>query len=189
LTLLRGTLAAGELGDIDDPELFVKRAINDKLRATGAHLRGGDYEELFGYLLLVLVDLFKRKYDPTRSSLKFSQYANPILHNRVTDWYRKRLGDSRYGPLPDEISWDDVDEHEQPAEPARVTLAQLLVDVNVGTLTPDARQTIEHIVKPIVARGATLDEIAEERGWNRRRVSQLITDLRVQLEAQNGHVA
>ena len=184
MTLLAGKLAPGELGDIDDPEHFARRALNDVLRARGAHLRPAQYEDAVGYLLLVLVHLFKKKYDPTRSTLKFSQYANPILHNRVIDYYRKSLGDSRYGPMPDEISWDEVDEREHPAEASSLTLGQLLTEVNPARLTPDARNTIEYVLRPIVERGATLDEIAAERGWNRRRVSSLLADLRDQIEAQ-----
>jgi hypothetical protein len=46
-------------------------------------------------------------YDPTRG-LSFSTYATRILKNRVTDWYRDRFHDARYGDRPFEESYEGL---------------------------------------------------------------------------------
>ena len=82
--------------DVDDIEAHCRATIRRALGRNGGYLTIDQSEELLAYLLTIAFRL-KDRYDPTRSTLSFSTFCSQICGKRVVDWYRKELGDSRYG--------------------------------------------------------------------------------------------
>ncbi len=84
--------------DIDDPRVFVERALNDELRSRGGSRREtpvATWDDAVSDLLLELW-LLGRRYDPDQTD-SFRVYAYPIIRHRFTDFLRRRGGDARYG--------------------------------------------------------------------------------------------
>jgi hypothetical protein len=90
------------LHDVGDVEALARDALNERLRAMGAQLQQADYDDLLTDLIAVAWVL-SLKYDRARSRLTFSTYAGQILRKRVVDWFRHRLGDSRYRRDPSKL--------------------------------------------------------------------------------------
>lgn len=93
--------------DVDDIEAHCRATIRRQLGRNGGYLEADQFDELLSYLLTIAFRL-KEKYDPSRSSLSFSTFCAQICGKRVIDWYRKELGDSRYGKRPPTLSLEHL---------------------------------------------------------------------------------
>jgi DNA-directed RNA polymerase specialized sigma24 family protein len=174
-TLLRGTF---QLGEIDSVELFCRQVLDDRLRQWGAWLNRTEYDDALSYLIAETWQLWKR-FDPARGT-RFSTYAYRILSRRVTSWYRQRFGDGRYRHPPTWVSLDEeLDTLAVDGTPADTDPPSR---INERTLTPEARQVLEKIARPMAETGLNQGEIAERLGHPRCWVVRGLARLREELE-------
>jgi DNA-directed RNA polymerase specialized sigma24 family protein len=82
--------------------------------------------------------------------------------------------------VPDSL--EDLTEADAPATSG--VEGELLTSINADVLSPQARMTLERIARPHVEQDLSLEEIGVRLGWGRKRVSDLMTDLKLELEAK-----
>jgi DNA-directed RNA polymerase specialized sigma24 family protein len=149
-------------------------------------------------------------YDPSKG-LSFSTYAYRMMRLRLADWYREQFGDSRHGILtcldcgavfPNESEADlphcricksaaigrrrpqVVPAEELERTPDEFDMAEQIGSlVNVTRLDTDQRFYLRRIAMPIAFEGKTIEEVASDLHWSKRRVSRALRDLRSALAA------
>lgn len=166
--------------DVDDPFRFVRRALDDELRARGGTLRPDMYEEAEAYLLERLVRL-SRRYDPARGELSFSTYAYRILRRRYTDFLRDVLGDRRYGNDGREVTMAETPLEGFTEDPE--TFEALVESIDHDRLSPRARGALRRIARLIAEDGLTATEAAARLGKTRREALADLRRLRLELGA------
>jgi len=165
----------------------------DELRRRGATL-GDRYDDLVGFLVETGLRTAER-YDPARvrPGYSFASYIYDILAMRVTDFYRGKangFADRRYNPNgnPVELIGDKLEtlaaaygdapelleNEEQDIADATATLGE--------ALSADARWTLENLGRAL-AEGVMISQAAADAGLTTRRASQLLDELRGELEA------
>lgn len=197
--MLGGTLALGDVGDVEG---LARRALDDFLRARGAHLRPHLYEDALQELLTTAWQLWQR-FDPARG-LSFSTYCYRLLKLRVVDWYRHEFGDTRYGERPQVLSLDarprrGASSDDLAGGRQRDSLMEELtddgdapIDVDVlrelegtGALSSDGSRILREIALPL-ALGLSKDEVATRLGRSRRYVNRCLDELQVEYSGLEG---
>jgi hypothetical protein len=116
-----------QLHDVEDVEGLIAFVVDRYLGRRGAYLSVGQRENLDAYLLGEVWRLYKR-FDPSKAStaLSLSTYLTRRLDWCVTDWYRQTFTDSRYRArflIREAVSLDEIDE---PAVEADVSIIACL---------------------------------------------------------------
>ena len=92
--------------------MLAARAAHDGVERCGGFLDHDRLEDLVSYLSVIAVR-YDARYDPSFGQAR-STFIYRVLRRRVTDWYRKELGDSRYQarprPMMVPLSEQDTDE-------------------------------------------------------------------------------
>ena len=100
--------------DVLDLRMLAARAAHDGVKRAGGFLDYDRLEDLVSYLSVIAVR-YDARYDPAFGQAR-STFIYRVLRRRVTDWYRKELGDSRYRarprPLMVPLSEQDADPDE-----------------------------------------------------------------------------
>jgi hypothetical protein len=171
------TVAPFPLHDVDDVPALARKALDTRLNEWGAHLSPHDREDALAFLIATAWELGRSYREDL--GLAYSTYCFRMLKLRLVDWYRSTFGDSRYdnGVRPQA----SVDELERIA--VEVELIQdVFVQLGSVALSPNARMTFERIAKPMLEDGLTKEQVADRLGWDRRDVTDLLRQLRVELE-------
>lgn len=167
--------------DIENPDAFLHSVIRQFKLQRPAHLSEEQTSDLAQNLHEALVGM-ARRYDVTKSRRRqsFSTYAGRLARLRIADWYRKEFPGTRggYRPVVESLDAEDRERIAQTTD----FVAEVYETMNLAVLSPDAQDTFELIVRPMVERGLTLAEIASERGLTRRDVSKDIDSLRQEVK-------
>ena len=170
--------------DVKDVEALADRALADALKASGGWLGPVDRDDMLTYLIETTWEL-AAKYDKAKGQA-FSTYAYRLLRLRTADWYRNRLGDSRYGDPPDLESAED--QRKEIAQQFDFSGPEVLGMMNSTELTPVARQAMLQLVKPMVEQDLSEAEVIRDysqfTGRSRVEVRQMLSDLREELECR-----
>ena len=166
-------------GDVRDIRALARRALDDGLQANGGHLPPHlreDAEQLFVEIILRLWE----RYDASKGP-SFSTWAYRILRFRLTDFYRGQFGDSRYGQnaIPTSL---DAEEHEQPSR-RDSGFEDVASAINTVLLTPESRNVLERLARPMVEEGLTMDMAAARVNWTRKDASKALKQLEIEFRA------
>jgi len=163
---------------------------------SSADLTPAQFEDALGDLMLAAVEMSGIRhgryvynsgncppgvFDPS-IGLDFDGYLGKWLPNRLIDWRRKNLGDSRNKTRPEFVPFEQkhdeaLVDHDDFVE--QITEAASILD-DLSRLSPDAWETIETIVRPM-AHGERPNEIADRLGVSRRALGRRLEDVRNEL--------
>jgi RNA polymerase sigma factor (sigma-70 family) len=162
------------LGEVEDVEAFVRKCLDDRLKAMGAFLNPVEHDDAVSFLIAETWELWQR-YDPSKGP-SFSTYAYRILWRRVASWYRQRYYDRRYRTKLTLLSLNENDEL------AGMLLEEpVLSEINVAALTPDGQQILVKLALPMVEEDLTLEQIGRRFGYGRHWSRAALERLRKEL--------
>lgn len=105
-----------------DVEAHCRNVLDHYLRSRGGRLNQVEYENALAFLVTLAWRLSgldaagrpldprpRGAFDPSRG-IAFSTYTHRVLSLRMTDWYRDRFYDKRYGQRPAEESLESLAE-------------------------------------------------------------------------------
>jgi DNA-directed RNA polymerase specialized sigma24 family protein len=116
---------------------------------------------------------------PPRIGRYVGAFAYRILTRRVASWYRQRFTDTRYRGKPTLLSLDDHDLDE------RLRTDELTVEldgINLGALTPDGRQILTKVARPMIEEDLSMEQAGRRFGYGRRWCREALDRLRGELE-------
>jgi hypothetical protein len=83
------------LHDVEDVERLVRTALDDGLRARGAHLRVHQYDDALAFLLGAAWEISER-WEPGRGGVAFATFLYRTIRLRLVDWWRAEFGRSKW---------------------------------------------------------------------------------------------